>query len=322
MRFSLGTILRVDSKSDGGGGEVCKEMGNAHHVGAPPPSPRCHATTLSPPEPSFFKKVPPLPDLSDLNACHHADIDTMRLLDGTLHHPVPETFLREKQPFVTEQMRRICIGWIMEVQAHFRLRHEIVHRCVNIFDRFMYVCDIKIAVARVQLVLVVSLIIACKVEQYRIPRLQLIIAVCDNRYGRKDMYDCERLILKKLDYHVTEPTAMHFLIEMCASLLVDVGAHKRQQLFRDAAMELELWLFECNGLRLAPFLRAAAALRFAMGKTWETRHEEHLQLSREEIQEMQWACKTLQELHDVIADEPKSPCAIVLPKFGICSPTR
>jgi hypothetical protein len=324
MRFSIGRILRVDASEHK---EVLLKTkrereqergGRQHDMGnMPPPSPRCPNTYLSPPDPSFFKKVPPLPDLKHLDACAGADIDTLRVLDGTLHHPVPETFLRDKQPFVTQEMRSICIGWIMEVQAHFRMRHEIVHRCVMLFDRFMHVCNIKIGVARVQLVLIMCLILACKVEQYRIPKMRLVVSVCDDRYGIKEMRDCERLILKKLDYHVTEPTALHMLGEICAALLLHL--EDRQTIFETAAMELDLWLFECRSLRLSPFLRAAAALRFVMKDEWSTKIEEQLQLTHKEIEDIEWACGEMKAMHVSITEEPKSPPAIVLPKFGICT---
>lgn len=251
----------------------------------------------------------------------HPAIEPLRMLDRTLHMPVAETFL-DKQPFVTDEMRRICVGWIMEVQAEFRMRHEIIHRCVALFDRFLDVCNTKIHINRVQLVIITTLIIACKVEQYTIPKLRYVIGVCDRRYTRKDILHCEWLVLRTLDYHVTAPTALHILIEMCAVLLCDMDPEERQTIFRNAAMELDLWLFECSFLRLPPFLCAAGALRFSMKEEWCTDFEEKLQLSREEVESLEWACRTIDGLHNVIRDEPRSPQAIVLPKFGVCSPTR
>ena len=70
----------------------------------------------------------------------------------------------------------------MQVHLKFKLRHETLFLTVNILDRFL--ATQKVNRQRLQLVGVVSLMIAAKYEEIYPPEVRDYMYICDNAYTR------------------------------------------------------------------------------------------------------------------------------------------
>jgi Cyclin, N-terminal domain len=68
----------------------------------------------------------------------------------------------DRQPELNASMRSILVDWLVEVHMKFRLEPCTLYLCVNVIDRFLRLVQVRRA--RLQLVGVTALLLACKLE--------------------------------------------------------------------------------------------------------------------------------------------------------------
>lgn len=142
---------------------------------------------------------------------------------------------------ITSKMREILVDWLIGVHAAFKLSPESLYLTINIVDRFL---SVKAVPRReLQLVGMSSMLIACKYEELWAPEVdfcdsvqfkskqQIIIlssqmccvflqnnqvidfiTISDNAYVREQVLLMEKVILEKLEWHLTVPTPYVFLV--------------------------------------------------------------------------------------------------------------
>src|SRR5690606_26512053 len=81
--------------------------------------------------------------------------------------------------------------------------------CVHILDRYLQMTQVPRA--KLQLVGVTALLIACKYEEIYPPELRDCVYITDAAYTKEEILEMERNILADLDFQLTVPTAYHFL---------------------------------------------------------------------------------------------------------------
>lgn len=183
------------------------------------------------------------------------------------------------QPDITPKMRSILVDWLIEVHYKFRLQPLTLWLTINILDR--YLMNNHIMRAKLQLVGVTALFIACKYEEVYPPEVTDCVYITDNAYDKKEVLTMESTILKQLDYQICIPTGYHFLNRY----LNCVQASERTRSL--ASYYAERNLQEVDSLNAPPHQFAAAALYAALRQ--ET-HEFGNALSKAS----HW-CLTLQE---------------------------
>ncbi len=114
-----------------------------------------------------------------------------------------------EQTDINAKMRAILVDWLIEVHMKFRLVPETLYLCINIIDR--YCMKVKVRRAKLQLVGVTALLIACKYEEIYPPEVRDCVYITDSAYQREEVLNMEQDIVHKLGFRITVPTAYSFL---------------------------------------------------------------------------------------------------------------
>jgi len=184
-----------------------------------------HARPVAPPPPQSWmapEVIPPVPiDISSLEheqdpcdrinpqECREYESEIMAGLfaEEMLHTPRPDYMA--SQPDLNGKMRAILIDWLMEVHMKYKLRRETLCLAVSLIDRYM--ASQPVPRNRLQLVGVVGMFVAAKVEQIHPPQVADFVYITDNTYTKEDVLSMECTMLSALSFNVAVPTQAHFL---------------------------------------------------------------------------------------------------------------
>jgi G2/mitotic-specific cyclin-B, other len=161
-----------------------------------------------------------------------------------------------RQNQVNSKMRSILVDWLGEVHYKFKFASETLWLTISILDRYLE--KIVVTRAKLQLVGVTALFIACKYEETSVPNVGECVYITDNAYDVSDVLDMELKILEELHFSIYVPTAYTFL---CRYLDVI----KASKMLRNLTMYYsERNLQEYDSLLSQPHMFAAAALYAAL----------------------------------------------------------
>jgi len=113
------------------------------------------------------------------------------------------------QADINGKMRAILIDWLVEVHMKYKLRRETLFLAVNLIDRYLAVQPIPRK--NLQLVGVVCMFVAAKVEQINPPRVADFVYITDNTYTKEEVLSMECTMLSCLGFSIAVPTQAHFL---------------------------------------------------------------------------------------------------------------
>ena len=94
----------------------------------------------------------------------------------------------------------------MEVAEEYDARPQTLALAVNYMDRTLE--GMPVEKSSLQLLAIVCMLIACKIEETDPPSVADIIFICDNSYEKCEVYEMETRVLVQLDFRLTYPT--HF----------------------------------------------------------------------------------------------------------------
>jgi hypothetical protein len=158
----------------------------------------------------------------------------------------------DRQDDINRKMRAILVDWMLDVHSIFKLETTTLWLSVNILDR--YLMNVKVGRARLQLVGISSVLIACKYEEKTPPEVDDCIKITDEAYLREELLEMEKEILIALNYDIMVPTGYTFLTRY-------LNAIDASELTRNlASYYAERNLQEIDSLHQAPHLMAAAAI--------------------------------------------------------------
>ena len=178
----------------------------------------------------------------------------LRQLETT--NQIKEDYLRGC--IITGQMRSRLIDWMVSVHLQFKLLPETLFMSVNILDRFLEQEGKNTSRDRLQLVGVVAMLIASKIEEIYIPTIDEFVYSTDNAYNEEEVKDMELKIMRTLDFNLTSPISLTFLRRFSVAGNVDVVEHSM------AKYILELSLMDYGLVGVHPSLSAAAALHVSL----------------------------------------------------------
>lgn len=158
----------------------------------------------------------------------------------------------EDQSFINERMRSILVDWLVEVHLKFKLVPETLYLTINVIDR--YLSKTEVSRPKLQLVGVTALLIASKYEEIYPPELRDLVYICDRAYSKMEILDMEEIILKKLEYQITIPSAHAFLVRYLKA------AHADKKIVQLSCFILDGTLQSYNMLHYLPSQLAAAAV--------------------------------------------------------------
>ena len=122
---------------------------------------------------------------------------------------VDPNYLKNKQKALNQKMRAILIDWIVDVHKKYKLKPETLYLTVNIIDRFL--SKQTVTTVKLQLVGVVSLLIASKYEDIHPPLVKELADITDGAYVPNQLISMENQILSFLNFDLFYPTQWHFL---------------------------------------------------------------------------------------------------------------
>ncbi|XP_047314887.1 G2/mitotic-specific cyclin-2-like [Impatiens glandulifera] len=156
------------------------------------------------------------------------------------------------QSDISENMRSILIDWLIEVHHKFDLREETLFLIINVIDRFL--SKESVMKKNLQLVGLVAMLLACKYEEVSIPVVDDLIFISDKAYTRKDILQMEKLMLNKLQFNMSVPTAYVFIKRFLKA------AESDKKLEFMSLYLTELSLVNYKMLKFSPSFLAAAAI--------------------------------------------------------------
>lgn len=162
----------------------------------------------------------------------------------------------KNQNDINHKMRGILIDWLVEVHHKFKLHVSTLWLCVNIIDRFLE--KEKILRAKLQLVGVTALLIACKIEEIYPPEVRDCVYITDYAYDRDEVLKMEVDILTALNYDLVVPTGFHFLIRYLTHIKASEHTKCLAHYYSERNMQ------EADFLKFKPHVVAASCVYLAL----------------------------------------------------------
>ena len=142
---------------------------------------------------------------------HCEDKDYFSSLEANLKEYYPDfDYFDRMQPHVTQYMRAVLLDWMMEVCSEFMLKRETFHMAVNHLDRFLMSYG-PVQKNEFQLVGLVSMYIASKIEEIFPPKLEDWVKSADEGYSNKAIKAMEIFMLRHIKWTVLPPTPFNYL---------------------------------------------------------------------------------------------------------------
>jgi hypothetical protein len=141
-------------------------------------------------------------------------------------------------------MREVLIDWLDEVHLKFQFKEETLYQTIRIIDT--YLSKVTIPRTKLQLVGTAALFISCKENEIYYPRLNNLIEIVDNAYGKEEIAKMENDILMKLEFNIISPSALDFYNAISKAFKFDLKQYLLGKYF------LESSLLDYQLLRYAP----------------------------------------------------------------------
>ena len=155
--------------------------------------------------------------------------------------PIVGDYMGACQSDLSERMRGVLVDWLVEVHWKFKLYPETLFLTTNLLDRFLSVKS-NIARSQLQLVGVTCLLIAAKYEDIYAPEIKDIVHICDKTYKKEEILNMEVLILNTLNFKITSPSSLLFLLRMAKIARCDERQFYLAQYCLELAMaDYHLW---------------------------------------------------------------------------------
>ena len=160
-----------------------------------------------------------------------------------------------RQGDINSRMRAILIDWLIDVHLKYKLVPQTMYIAVNLIDRYLEKNETNRA--KLQLVGVTAMFIACKYEEIYPPELKDFVYITDGAYVKSDVLKMEYKMLKCLDFNITFPTQWS-IFEIYRKKL-DLN----EKTFKLAWFLMELCLINYKSLKFKMSILAASAILIA-----------------------------------------------------------
>ena len=160
------------------------------------------------------------------------------------------------QPDINHRMRAILIDWLIDVHLKYKLVPQTMYIAVNLIDRYLEKNETNRA--KLQLVGVTAMFIACKYEEIYPPDLKDFVYITDGAYVKQDVLDMEYKMLKSLEFNITFPTQWSIFEIYKKKLDLD------DKTFKLAWFLMELCLIDYKILKFKMSYIAASAILIAI----------------------------------------------------------
>ena len=169
---------------------------------------------------------------------------------------LPDCKYMSRQTDINHRMRAILIDWLIDVHLKYKLVPQTMYIAVNLIDRYLEKNETNRA--KLQLVGVTAMFIACKYEEIYPPDLKDFVYITDGAYVKQDVLDMEYKMLKSLEFNITFPTQWNIFEIYKKKLELDDKTVKL------AWFLMELCLINYKSLKFKMSIIAASAILIAI----------------------------------------------------------
>ena len=159
------------------------------------------------------------------------------------------------QTDINHKMRAILIDWLIDVHLKYKLLPQTLYITIHLIDR--YLSKNNTNRAKLQLVGITAMFIACKYEEIYPPYLKDFVYITDGAYVKSEVLNMEYKMLKCLDFNITFPTHWSIFEIYRKKLELDEKA------FKLAWFLMELNLINYRSLKFKKSVLAASAILIA-----------------------------------------------------------
>nr|CBZ41227.1 Cyclin E delta protein [Oikopleura dioica] len=169
-------------------------------------------------------------------------------------------------PEVTPRMRSVLIDWLMEVSEVYRLHRNTVYNAVTYVDRYLSRQTHPVRKNELQLIGVSALFFSAKLEEIYPPKLVDFAYVTDSACTEVEIREMELIMLKKLQWELSTPTAVSWLnlyLPVAQLPMNQARFHLPQypqETFVQIVQLIDLCLLDIQSLKFLPSQLAAACL--------------------------------------------------------------
>ena len=96
----------------------------------------------------------------------------------------------------------MLVDWLLQVHLRYHMLPETIWIAINIIDHFLTKCVVSIA--KPQLVGITAIFIAAKYEEILAPGVDEFVFLTQKAYSRDEILKGERIILRTLDFKVSQ----------------------------------------------------------------------------------------------------------------------
>lgn len=165
-------------------------------------------------------------------------------------------YMESVQRDLTPEMRAILVDWLVDVGLEYRIVPETLHLAVSYLDRYLSVTPVLRS--KLQLVGITAMVLASKYEEIYPPSLDEFCYITDNTFTKEEILQCERDMLRVLNFELTVPTARVFLKRYLRAAQAD---SKTEYL---ASYFVELSMLDYRMLNYLPSCIASSAVFLAL----------------------------------------------------------
>lgn len=119
-------------------------------------------------------------------------------------HPI-DLHLLQNQVHINASMRTILVAWMWEVCKAFKLNAETFFKAAALLDRFLLQAPDSVLRPKFQLVGMISILVASKMEEIFSPELKDFVYICDKAYTSEEIAAFEIIFVQTIDWRLKTP---------------------------------------------------------------------------------------------------------------------
>ncbi|KAL2320618.1 hypothetical protein Fmac_029587 [Flemingia macrophylla] len=186
----------------------------------------------------------------------------------------------DSQPEIDGMIRAILVDGLIDAQTKLELSLETLYLTINIFDRFLAVKTVP--KRELLLVGISAMLMASKYEEIWPPQINDFVCLTNRVYTHEQVLVMEKIILDKLEWTLTVPTPLVFLVRFLKATIPD------QELENMAHFLSELGMIHYANFMYCPSMIAASAVfaaRCTLNKAplWSQTLKLHTGYSQEQL---------------------------------------
>lgn len=171
---------------------------------------------------------------------------------------IPSSDYMLKQSDINSNMRAILVDWLVYIQHKLQYSGETLYLTVNLIDRYLE--QVRVSRKDLQLIGVCCMLVACKYEEVKVPKVSDLIYITDNAYTHDQVVEMESSVLSVLEFRITFNSPLRFAERIAREMKLCRRGVVLSRYF------MELALLDYRFVKVKPSVLAKACCLLANGE--------------------------------------------------------